>query len=129
MSKPIRQTVTFKAKANDVYEALMDSRKHARFTGRKAKISRKIGGEFNVHDGYITGKNLELVPDKLIVQEWRASEWPAGVTSKVTFALTKIKGGTRLSFRHTGVPAEHHDGIKQGWIDSYWTPMKKLLEK
>ena len=129
MSKPIRQTVTIKAKTNDVYEALMDSRKHAKFTGGQAKISRKVGGDIMAYDGYITGKNLELVPDKKIVQEWRASEWPAGHTSKVTFTLTKIKSGTRLAFRHTGVPAEHYDSIKQGWIDSYWTPMKAMLEK
>ena len=129
MSKPIRQSVTFKATTHEVYEALMDSRKHAKFTGNTAKISRKVGGEIMAHGGYITGKNLELVPDKLIVQEWRASEWSEGHTSKVTFTLIKIKGGTRLTFRHTSVPDEHHESIKQGWIDNYWTPMKAMLEK
>ena len=33
MPKTIRQTATFKASPRAVYEALMDSRKHAAFTG------------------------------------------------------------------------------------------------
>ena len=45
MSKLIRQSVTFKASPHEVYEALMDSRKHAKFTHGGAKISRKVGGE------------------------------------------------------------------------------------
>jgi uncharacterized protein YndB with AHSA1/START domain len=40
----IRQSITIKATPQDVYEALMDSRKHSRFTGARARMSRKIGG-------------------------------------------------------------------------------------
>jgi uncharacterized protein YndB with AHSA1/START domain len=72
MSKLIQQTVTFKASPHDVYEALMDSKKHAAFSGGKASISRKVGGRISAYDGYITGKNIELIPDQEIVQDWRA---------------------------------------------------------
>jgi hypothetical protein len=64
MSKLIRQKVIFKASPHDVYEALMDSRKHAAFTGGRAKISRSVGGSIHAYDNYISGKNIELVPDK-----------------------------------------------------------------
>jgi uncharacterized protein YndB with AHSA1/START domain len=129
MSKLIRQSVTFKATPHAVYEALMDSRKHAKFTGGGAKISRKVGGEIMAYDGYITGRNLELVPDEKIVQAWHASEWEAGHPSKVTFKLTAVPGGTRLSFTHSGVPDQFVEDIRQGWIDSYWVPMKAMLNK
>jgi len=43
MSKTIRQSVTIKASPHAVYEALMDSRKHAAFSGMPARISRKVG--------------------------------------------------------------------------------------
>ena len=43
------QSVTFKAPVQDVYETLMDTRKHARFTGARARISRKIGGKISAH--------------------------------------------------------------------------------
>lgn len=43
-TKTIKQTIFFKAEPHDVYEALMDSKKHSKFTGDKAVISRKEGG-------------------------------------------------------------------------------------
>ncbi len=69
MSKNINQTVTFKTTPHEVYEALMDSKKHAAFSGGAANISRAVGGEMMAYDGYIAGKNIELVPDKKIVQD------------------------------------------------------------
>ena len=129
MPKTIRQSVTFKATPHAIYEALMDSRKHARFTGDAASISRKVGGKIRAYGGYITGTNLELAPDKKIVQTWHAADWPEGHISQVTFRMTAVKGGTRLTFTHSGVPDEHYESIKQGWIDNYWTPMKNMLEK
>ncbi len=128
-AKTVKQTVTFKASPHDIYEALMDSQKHAKFTGDKASISRKVGGKFSVFDGYAEGVNLELMPDDKIVQTWRASDWPDGHYSKVTFLLKEITGGTRLTLTQTGVPAEQYDDISQGWRDYYWAPMKEMVEK
>ena len=83
-TKNIRQTVTFRARPHDVYELLMDSRKHSKLAGDEAKISRKVGGKYHIGD-YIDGVNLELVPDEKIVQTWHGSDWPAGHYSRVTF--------------------------------------------
>jgi len=128
-TKTIRQSVTFKASPKTIYEMLMDSRKHAAFTGSKAKISRKVGGKFTAYDDYISGTNLELVPNKKIVQSWRGNDWPEGHFSQATFAFKAVKGGTRLTFIQTGVPAEQYEGIKKGWIEFYWEPMKAVLGK
>ena len=128
-TKIVKQTATLKASPREVYEALMDSKKHAKFTGDKATISRKIGGKFSTFDGYSEGINLELIPDNKIVQTWRASDWPEGHYSKVTFSFKEIPGGTRLTFTQTGVPAKQYDDISQGWRDYYWAPMKEILEK
>ncbi len=128
-TRTIRQSVTFKASAHAIYEALMDSRKHARFTGAKAKISRKANGKFTAYDGYIEGVHLVLVSDKKIVQSWRGNDWPEGHFSKATFSLKKAKNGTRLTFTQSGVPVQYYRGINQGWRDYYWKPMKEMLEK
>ncbi len=128
-TKTIRQSVIIKASPHDVYEALMDSRKHAKFTGGKASISREVGGKFSAFDGYAGGINLELVPDKKIVQTWRAEDWAVGQESKVTFALAKVQEGTRLTFTQSGVPEEQFDDVSQGWKDYYWEPMKEMFEK
>jgi activator of HSP90 ATPase len=128
MSKNIKQSVTFKASPHEVYELLMDSKKHAEFTGGGAKISRKAGGKFSISGGDISGVNLELVPDQKIVQSWRYSDWPDGVYSKATFTLETVTKGTRLTFTQTGVPDDKYEDIKQGWIDYYWAPMKEIFE-
>jgi activator of HSP90 ATPase len=127
--KTIRQSVTIKATPHEVYEAMMDSRKHSKLTGSKASISRKIGGKFTAYGKYISGANLGLVPDKKIVQSWRGSDWPKGHYSKVTFSLKKVRNSTRLIFRQSGLPEKYYKDINQGWRDFYWKPMKEMLEK
>jgi len=127
--KTIRQSVTLKASPHEVYEALMDSRKHAKVTGSKARISRKEGGKFTAYDGYIEGINLNIVPDKKIIQSWRGSDWPEGHYSRATFSLKKVKNGTHLTFTQSGVPEQYYHDISQGWRDYYWKPMKEMLEK
>jgi activator of HSP90 ATPase len=129
MSRPIKQSITFKVSPHDVYEALMDSKKHAAFTGGKASISREVGGKYSAYDNYISGKNLELVPDEKIVQSWHAVDWAEGVFSTITFKQTPIPGGTRLDFTHADLPEGTEEEFTQGWTDNYWEPMKVFLEK
>ncbi len=131
-TRTIRQKAWFNTTPHEVYEFLMDSKKHCQLGG-ECKISRKVGGKLNISDGYIVGENVELIPDEKIVQKWRPMEdcWPEGHYSIVTFKLAPIKGkgGTGLTFTQTGVPAECGDRFDSGWRDYYWTPMKELLEK
>jgi len=129
MSEVIRQTVIFKATPHEVYEALMDSKKHADFTGGQAKISREVGGSYTAYDDYIAGKNIELVPDKKIVQDWRAVDWPEGYYSRITFDFSAVPEGTRMDFTHADLPEGTEEEFTQGWIDNYWEPMKAYFEK
>jgi activator of HSP90 ATPase len=128
-AKTLRQSVIIPAMPQQVYEALMDSKLHAAFTGDTAKISREVGGKISAWGGYISGKNLSLVANKKIVQEWRASDWPKGVISKATFNLAKAGSGTKLTFVQVGLPADQYEEIKQGWIDYYWKPLKDYFKK
>lgn len=128
-TRTIRQTVSFDASAHEVYEMLMDEKKHARFTGGAAHISRDVGGKFVTNDEYSSGTNLELVQDAKIVQTWRASDWPDGHYSSLTIMLSQGAPPTNLSFVQTGVPADQYDEISKGWHDYYWNPLKALLEK
>ncbi len=107
----------------------MDSKKHAKFIGAKAKIGQKVGSKISAYDGWIEGKNLKLIQDRLIVQAWRAADWPKGHCSKAMFLLTKTKTGTKLTFGHTGVPTEKYKGINSGWKSEYWVKMKRQLVK
>lgn len=92
-------------------------------------MSADIGGKFSAYANYITGRNIDLKPGKLIVQEWVAADWPDGSTSQVTFSLKPVDGGkkTEIAFTQTGVPSGFAKDIAQGWIDWYWEPMKKYF--
>ncbi|MFX1325717.1 MAG: SRPBCC domain-containing protein [Promethearchaeota archaeon] len=130
-SKVIKKEVIIKAAPHDVYEAFMDSKTHSKFTESKAKISREVGGDFSVFEGTINGKNLELVPDKKIVQTWRSEDenWSKGFYSTITIIFEAVEEGTLIKFTHVDVPESAYDSVKDGWTTYYWKPLKKLLEK
>ena len=106
----------------------MDEKKHSLVTRGDARISRDVGGMFFTNNGYATGRNLELVPDSKIVQSWRAADWPRNLYSTVTITLFLISGKTKLSFVQKGEPVNQYEEIKQWWQDTYWEPMKTILE-
>jgi activator of HSP90 ATPase len=127
-TKNLKQGAMFKATPHEVYEMLMDSKKHSRFSQDRANISRKIGGKFTAYGGWIEGKNLKLVKDKEIVQEWRGKDWPKGHYSTVKFMLKKAGNGTKLMFSQDGIPVDKYKDISSGWKEFYWERMKEELE-
>lgn len=113
----------------EVYDAWLDSKKHSKMTGgARAKVSIKVGEEFETWDGYITGKNLKLEPGKRIVQAWRTSEFADDEEdSQIEVIFTPIEEGTKLILRHTKLPP-HGEIYRQGWVDSYFEPMKEYFK-
>ena len=127
--KTIRQTATVRgATPRDIYETLMDSKKHGALSGQKTTVSRKVGGAFKVGRD-LEGAHLALTKDKRIVQTWRANNWPKGTYSRATFALSKVPGGTKISFRQSGVPAKYYAEISDGWRHYYWAPLRARFAK
>ena len=121
----IKQTAVIRgATPGDLYDTIMDAKKHGALTGQPTKVSRRVGGRFSVgHD--LEGKHLRLVPGKRIVQAWRANNWPKGTYSKATFAFTRAPGGAKITFTQTGVPDKYRGEISSGWKGYYWTPLRK----
>jgi activator of HSP90 ATPase len=129
LSTTIVQEVVFKnATAKDLYDLYMDTKKHTIATGAPAKISSKEGGRYSAHNGYITGKNLHLVKDHLIVQTWRAQDWSKDdVDSTFIISLNPKGKDVLLQAVHANIPDKHAKGIEKGWHDFYWEPWKKYL--
>lgn len=117
------------ASASEVYDALMDSKKHAEFTNAKAQIDNKVGGKFTAWDDYIEGESIELDPGKKIVQKWRGSDWTEGEYSRVTYTLKDVDGGCEIDFHQSDVPSEFAKDVEQGWSDYYWEPLRKYFAK
>lgn len=129
MCRSIHDEIDVKATPRAVYDAYLDSRTHAKFTGMPARISRKVGEKFTAGGDYISGYNLHLAPAKRIVQAWRGSDWPAGEYSIVSLELRPRGKGTRLIFDQRGIPEKAPSGAsKEEWSQYYWAPLKTYLE-
>src|SRR5262249_40867998 len=113
---------TFKASPQEVYDMLMDSKKHRSLSGEPAKISKKVGGNFTAWGSHLSGINLVLKPGKKIVQAWRATGWWPDHYSIAIFDITKVRGGSKLKFTQIGIPPSRYSGI-----ETYRTPMKEIF--
>jgi activator of HSP90 ATPase len=127
VTKPIHQEISFKGSPQTVYEALVDAEKFSAFTGAPAEIVREVGGAVSCFGGMISGRFVELVTNKRIVQAWRAGNWPEGVYSIIKLEFAPQGSGTKLTFDHAGFPEDNREHLDAGWHTMYWEPLKKYL--
>jgi activator of HSP90 ATPase len=125
MTYDFKLSCTLPATPEAVYDAWLDSAAHSAMTGGAAEIANRVGGAYSAWDGYITGRTLELIPGKLIVQSWRTSQFgDRDPDSTITVELGQTKAGTRLTLTHRGVPDGQTSYENGGWQDNYFSPMK-----
>jgi activator of HSP90 ATPase len=106
----------------------MNPKKHSMATASPAKITAKEGSKFSAHNGSITGKNLQLIRNKLIVQSWRINDWAdSNIDSTLILNFEQKGKDAILTMIHVNVPDKHARHIERGWQDYYWTPWKKHL--
>ncbi|MGZ3423729.1 MAG: SRPBCC domain-containing protein [Polyangiales bacterium] len=121
----IRASIVLPASKERLYEAFLDPKEHAAFTGSPATGSAKTGSKFTAWDGYITGKHLELHPHDRIVQAWRTTDFPEGAPdSRLEISFAPATGGTRVTIAHDGLPAGDGERYLRGWKRFYFTPMR-----
>jgi len=117
-------TAFIPASARDIYNAWLDSLAHSEMTGGQANISDEPGGAFSAWDGYISGRNLELVPGERIVQAWRTTKFDEDhEDSIVTITLEDRDDGALLTLSHSNVPETHLGYEQGGWHTHYFEPM------
>jgi activator of HSP90 ATPase len=123
----LHQEIEFKASAPRIYDALLDSKQFAAFTGLPAEIDPKAGGAFSMFGGLIVGRNVELIPNQRIVQAWRPTHWDPGIYSIVKFDLKPQGSGTVMVLDHTGFPEGDFDSLASGWKSHYFEPLRKFF--
>ena len=120
----------FPVKPDALFKAWLDSKSHGEMTGTDADIEPNVDGKFNIWAGYITGKTIELVKDKKIVQEWRTTEFPEkSPDSILELVFEENKNGTKLILKQSNIPDGQTNEYKEGWIDYYFKPMKNYFSK
>jgi activator of HSP90 ATPase len=130
MTPAIQQSVEFPATPAELFEIYMDSKKHSAATGGAAKISRKAGGAFTAWGGQLRGKNLVIIPKRMIVQTWRSTNFKKGDSDSIlVLTFSKTATGARVDIVHAGVPEQDHAGVTEGWPKYYWEPWRAYLTK
>jgi activator of HSP90 ATPase len=128
MMPPIRQSVVLKASPGELFDTFLDSKKHSAMTGAPAKLGRRAGAPFTAFGGALRGRNLLVLPRRMIVQAWRANHWKAGDPDSIlVLRFAKAPGGGRIDLVHVNVPAHDHHGVTRGWKQYYWAPWKRYL--
>jgi activator of HSP90 ATPase len=123
----LHQQVDLKATPEQIYEALLDSKKFVAFTGQPATIDPNAGGYFSMFGGLIVGRNVETLPGQRVVQAWRPTHWEPGVYSIVKFELKPKGSSTTVVLDHTGFPEGEFDHLESGWKSHYWVPLQKYF--
>lgn len=128
MSESITLRFSLHAAAKDIYDAWLDSARHSAMTGERATASREIGSAFTAWSGYITGKNLLLIPNKKIVQSWRSSEFPEDAPDSVlSIQLVENQGITEIELEHKDIPSGQAVQYQAGWVEYYANPMQRYF--
>ncbi len=116
--KNYKKYYTIPAPTDEVYQALTNPISIQLWTGEEAEMTTEPGSEFSLWDGSISGKNIEFIEGKKIVQQWYFGDQIE--ESIVTIILHPDKHGTSAELRHTNIPDTDFDDIVEGWNGAYF---------
>lgn len=114
------------ADPEEVFAALTNPFQIEIWSGYPADMKPEIGYVFSLWEGDITGVNLEVKPNRSLVQEWFFGEQEEQSIVRIT--LKKEGGKTLLELTHTNIPADIYDEITEGWREYYLGSVKDMLE-
>ena len=131
----IARTERFYARPADLWAALTDERRAGAAMGAPAKIELTPGGVYSLYAGAVQGKVIEAVEPSKLVLDWRFSDWPDGVTSRVEMTLSEPQAGTTvLDLKQTGVPTRDKSGaagtvdrMEAGWRDMVFDRIRRVF--
>ncbi len=125
--KEFKKYITLHAAPEDVYNALVNPVMLELWTGEPAVMSEEPGSEFSLWEGNIAGKNIEFVRNSKIIQEWYFGEQEE--PSLVTIILHPSGKNTSMEIRHTNIPDESYENMKEGWLVDYIGGLEQLFEE
>lgn len=113
-----------------VFAALTNSKALAEWSG-EGYVAKKVGGAFNMFDGWVEGTVLGYKPGKELAYTWKTTEWPkAWVPSEVHYTFHPNKTGTTLTLTHTKLPnRKETNDHRAGWVEHVFVPLETFLDK
>jgi activator of HSP90 ATPase len=115
--KTFQKTFRINAEPSDVYSALTNPYTIELWSGYPAVMSEQPGSEFNLWEGDITGRNIEFIKNKKIVQEWYFGDQPE--KSIVTIIIEPDRQDCMVTIEHNNIPDMDFEEIANGWREYY----------
>lgn len=115
--KTFKKTFKINAEPSDIYSAITNPYTIELWSGYPAKMSTEPGSEFSLWEGDITGRNIEFIQDKKVVQEWYFGEQTE--KSIVTISIMPAGENSEVTVEHSNIPDEEFSNIAEGWREYY----------
>jgi uncharacterized protein YndB with AHSA1/START domain len=124
--KTFKQHYLINATPEEVFTAITNPFTIELWSGYPAKMEAREETEFSIFDGDISGKNLKVVENQLLVQEWYFGDRPE--ESVVTISIKAHQVGTRVDLEHTNIPDDELENFIEGWNENYWGGIKDFFK-
>ncbi len=96
----------------------------------KASAGRKAGAKWPAFIGMILGRNLVVIPNRMIVQSWGAAHWKkTDLESILVLKFSKARPGGRIDLVLANLPDRDYSGVKKGLSTCYWKPWKAYVSR
>lgn len=115
--KTFKKTFRINAPPSDIYAAITNPYTIELWSGYPAQMSTDPGSEFSLWEGDITGRNLEFIPDRRVVQEWDFGDQIE--KSTVIIDINPDGENSVVTVEHTNIPDDDFTEIAEGWREYY----------
>ena len=122
-----KQRYEINALVDKVWDALTNPKTIDQWGGGPSKMTDKTGEKFEFWGGDIYGRNIKVVKNKELVQEWFSGDWKE--PSIATFKVESNGNETTIKLIHENVPDKDAKDIDDGWKSYYLGHIKELLDK
>jgi activator of HSP90 ATPase len=116
--KTYKKSFRINTEPADVYSAITNPYTISLWSGYPAEMSTEPGSEFSLWEGDITGRNIEFVQDRKVVQEWYFGD--QAEKSIVTITIAPDGGSSLVTVEHTNIPDDEYNDFAEGWKDFYF---------
>ena len=123
--KTFKKTFIINTEIADVYSALTNPVTIELWSGHPAVMEPEPDSLFSLWGGDITGRIIEVVEERKIVQEWFFGDQEE--ISVVTIYLMRDFGSTQVTVEHTNIPDDDFANISEGWREYIMGAIERLF--
>lgn len=113
----------FTASAEQLYNVFLEPNLVSVWTRGPAKVEPKVGGEYSLFGGNVSGKFLKLEPNSKLSMTWRLRDWKPNHYAHVTYEFSQGSSETLLDVKWDGIPVGQEEIVESNFQEYYVRPI------